>query len=99
MTREISRGGVSRDVFRKDAGLLGRAMLLGLERERLERRNDVIEKRRLFLSSLKLSDSWEAPLKSFSGVVLAQVAVREGCVTSSGSSETSREGGMESDRE
>jgi hypothetical protein len=94
MIRERSRCGVSRETFEKDVVLLGIAMLLGIDRERLERRNDVIEKRLFFRSSLKLSVS----LTSSSGVVFVQVAVREGRETNSGSSEASREEGIESDR-
>jgi len=58
MTRERVREGVSRGVFEKDVLLFGIAMLLGRERERLARRNEVIEKRLFFLSSLKLSVSF-----------------------------------------
>ena len=77
--------------------LLGRAMLFGRERERLERWNELIEKRRFFLSSFELSVSKR--VRGFSGVVVIEVAVRDVVVMTSGSSEASREEVIESDRE
>jgi hypothetical protein len=80
-------------VLEKNDVLLGSAMLVGRERDRLDRRNDVNEKRRFFLSSLGLSVSAEKLLVVFSGV-----AIREDVGKNSGSSEASREEGIESDR-
>jgi hypothetical protein len=67
-------------------------MLPGRERERLERWNELMEKRRFLRSSFEGSES--------DGRVKGIVAVRDVLRTNSGSSDTSREeGGMESDRE
>jgi hypothetical protein len=84
--RESSRGGVPFGVERKVEVLLGSTILFGLDRDRLERWNDAIEKRLFFLSSLGLS------------VPVADVVLRVGGTMNSGSSDASREEGMESVR-
>jgi hypothetical protein len=84
-------------VVEKKEVLLGSTILLGRERERLDRWNDDIEKRRFFLSSLRLSVSAECVIP-LSGVVVNAV-VRDVGAMNSGSSEASREDGIESVRE
>jgi hypothetical protein len=79
-------------VLEKTDVLLGSARLVGRERDRLDRRNDVNEKRRFFLSSFGLSVSAEKLFVVFSGVAIRDVG------KNSGSSEASREEGIESDR-
>jgi hypothetical protein len=85
-------------VLEKKDVLLGSAMLLGRERERLERWNEVIEKRRFFFSSLGLTVSLVLLGMLFSTVVDIEVVLRVAVDTNSGSSEAWREEGMESDR-
>jgi hypothetical protein len=87
---------------------LGKAMLFGLLLERLKRRNwDEKEKRRFFLSSI--GRSFSSPfvvaerLNLFSDVCFSSVAgirveARDLLVVNSGSSEASREEGVESVR-
>ena len=85
-------------VLEKKDVLLGSAMLLGRERERLERWNEVMEKRRFFFSSLGLMLSPVLLRMLLSGVVVIEVVLRADVDTNSGSSDASREEGMESDR-
>lgn len=96
--RESSRGGVPFGVVEKKELLLGNTILLGRERERLDRWNDDREKRRFFLSSLGLSVSAECVI-ALSGVVVVDAIVRDVGPMNSGSSEASREDGIESVRE
>jgi hypothetical protein len=96
--RESSRGGVPFGVERKVEVLLGSTILFGLDRDRLERWNDAIEKRLFFLSSLGLSVSGGKFGKGLSSVVVADVVLRVGGTMNSGSSDASREEGMESVR-
>jgi hypothetical protein len=86
-----------------DGVVLGKAMLLGRLLERLARRNcDEKEKRRFFFSSLGSSFSFSVAerISCFSGVGFSRVALHlvdalDLLVTSSGSSEASREEGAE----
>jgi hypothetical protein len=97
--RESSRGGVLFGVEEKNEVLLGSTILPGLDRDRLERWNDAIEKRLFFLSSLGLSVSGEKFGKGLLGTAVADVVLRVGDTMNSGSSDASREEGMESVRE
>ena len=103
-----SRGGVLLGVVPKtDDGVVpGKAMLFGRLLERLARRNcEEKEKRRFFVSSLGTSFSFSVAERinglsgvRCSGVALHRVDALDLLVTSTGSSEASREEGAESVR-
>lgn len=74
-------------------------MLFGRDRERLERWKEVRENRRFFRPSPRLSVSAGPRVGTFSGVVVDEPALCGVDDKSSGSSDASREDGMESVRE
>lgn len=83
-----------------DEAVLGRTTLFGLLLERLERwKGEVSEKRRFFVSLAGLSTVVEDRIMDFSGVVIIIVDALDIGVINSGSSDASREEGMESVRE
>jgi hypothetical protein len=96
--RESSRGGVPFGVEENTEVLLGSTILFGLDRDRLERWNDAIEKRLFFLSSLGLSVPDGKSGKGLLRIAVADVLLRVGGTMNSGSSDASREEGMESVR-
>lgn len=93
--RAASRGGVPFGVEEEKGPIVGNAMLLGRERERLERRNELIENRLFLLSSHGLSASVEGCRIFLSVAVVADIDLRAAAMNS-GSSDASREEGMES---
>jgi hypothetical protein len=96
--RESSRGGVPFGVEEDTEILLGSTILFGLDRDRLERWNDALEKHFFFLSSFRLSVSGGKFGKGLSRGAVDDVVLRVGGTMNSGSSDASREEGMESVR-
>jgi hypothetical protein len=94
--RETSRGGVPFGVEEENGPIGGNVILLGRERERLERRNELIENRLFLLSSHGLSTSAVGCRMCLSVTVVADVDLRAAAAMNSGSSDASREEGIES---
>jgi len=93
--RETSRGGVPFGVEEENGPRGGNVILLGRERERLERRNELIENRLFLLSSHEPSTSAVGCRMCLSMTVVADVDIRAAAMNS-GSSDASREEGIES---